>query len=101
MHPPDCFHTVNRLFPTFRYPPRARPPSATFLPRLPGTNAQQTKPEAVMKFANSLLAKFGLFAKKPAVPDAFDLRLKRIGMRESRLQVRLHIFTGQPQPMEA
>ncbi len=54
-----------------------------------------------MKFANSLLAKFGLFAKKLEVPDAFDLRLQRIGMRESRLQVRLHIFTGQPQPMEA
>ena len=54
-----------------------------------------------MKLANSLLAKFGLFAKKPEVPDAFDLRLQRIGMRESRLQVKLRLFTGQPQPMEA
>jgi hypothetical protein len=61
----------------------------------------QTQLEVVMKFANSLLAKFGLFAQKPEVPDAFDLRLQRIGMRESRLQVRLHIFKGQPQPMEA
>lgn len=34
-----------------------------------------------------LLARFGLFAPKSAPePDAFELRLMRIGMREARVQ---------------
>lgn len=67
----------------------------------PHLNHKQTPMEAVMKFANSLLARFGLFAQKSEGPDAFDLRLQRIGTRERRLQVRLHLFKGQLQPMEA
>lgn len=54
-----------------------------------------------MKFANTLLARFGLFAQKSEGPDAFDLRLQRIGTREKRLQVRLHLFKGQLPQMEA
>ncbi len=54
-----------------------------------------------MKFGFSLLARFGLFAQKSEGPDAFDLRLARIGTRERRLQVRLHLFRGQPQLLEA
>lgn len=54
-----------------------------------------------MKFGITLLARFGLFAQKSSGPDAFDLRLQRIGSREQRLQVRLHLFKGQLQPMEA
>lgn len=54
-----------------------------------------------MKFGYTLLARFGLFAQKPEAPDAFDLRLARIGTRERRLQVRLHLFKGQLQLMEA
>ena len=50
-----------------------------------------------MKLAQTLLARFGLFAQKPQGPDAFDLRLARIGTRERRLQVRLALFKGLPQ----
>ena len=54
-----------------------------------------------MKLAQSLLSRFGLFAQKPQGPDAFDLRLARISTRERRLQVRLTLFKGPPQLMEA
>ena len=38
-----------------------------------------------MKVAVRLLKRLGLFADKAQVPDSFDLRLKRIGARESRI----------------
>ena len=54
-----------------------------------------------MKLAQKVLARLGLFTQKPQAPDAFDLRLQRIGTRERRLQVRLSLFKGQPQLTEA
>ena len=54
-----------------------------------------------MKFGYSLLARFGLFAQKPEGPDAFDLRLQRIGTRERRQAVRPCLFRLQLQPMAA
>jgi hypothetical protein len=53
-----------------------------------------------MKLGYSLLARFGLYAPKSEGPDAFDLRLQRIGTRERRLQVRLRLFKGPLQPLE-
>jgi hypothetical protein len=53
-----------------------------------------------MKFAHSLLARFGLFAQKSEAPDVFDLRLQRIRTRERRIQVRLPVFKGLLQLME-
>ncbi len=54
-----------------------------------------------MKYGFALLARFGLMSQKPAGPDAFDLRLQRIGSRERRVQVRHVLFKGLPQLMEA
>ena len=50
-----------------------------------------------MKFGYALLARFGLFAPKSEGPDAFDLRLQRIGSRECRRQARPVLFRLQPQ----
>jgi hypothetical protein len=61
----------------------------------------QALTEIAMKLAQALLSRFGLFAQKPQGPDAFDLRLQRIGTRERRLQVRLALFKWQPQLQEA
>ncbi|MEO8242632.1 MAG: hypothetical protein ABI832_09970 [bacterium] len=49
-----------------------------------------------MKIAHSLLARLGLFAHKSEGPDAFDLRLQRIGTRERRRQVQRVLFRSQP-----
>ena len=50
-----------------------------------------------MKRGYALLARFGLFApKKLHGPDAFDLRLQRIGNRERRCQTRKVLFRPQP-----
>ena len=54
-----------------------------------------------MKYGFAMLARFGLFAQKPQGPDAFDLRLKRIGVREMRRQVRPFLFRASPNLMEA
>ncbi len=54
-----------------------------------------------MKYGYALLARFGLFTPKPAGPDAFDLRLQRIGTRERQRKVRRALFKGLPQLMEA
>ena len=54
-----------------------------------------------MKFGYALLARFGLFAPKSEGPDAFDLRLQRIGSRERRRQARPILFRPQPQPLAA
>jgi hypothetical protein len=53
-----------------------------------------------MKFGFGLLARFGLFAPKSEGPDAFDLRLQRIGTRERRRQVRPYLFRSLLQPLE-
>ena len=53
-----------------------------------------------MKLAQSLLSRFGLFAQKPEGPDAFDLRLQRIGSRERRSQARAVLFRALLQPLE-
>lgn len=52
-----------------------------------------------MKFGYALLAKLALFLPKSEGPDAFDLRLQRIGTRERRRQARPVLFRLQPQPM--
>lgn len=54
-----------------------------------------------MKLVYALLARFGLFVRKDEGPDAFDLRLQRIGSRERRLKVRRFLFRPRPQRMEA
>ncbi len=55
-----------------------------------------------MKYGYALLARFGLFAQKSEGPDAFDLRLQRIGSRERQRKVRaILLFKGLPQLMEA
>ena len=54
-----------------------------------------------MRFGYALLAQFGLFAQKSEGPDAFDLRLQRIGNRERHRQARRILFRQQPQLMEA
>ena len=64
-------------------------------------NHDATPQEALMKYGFALLARFGLMSQKPAGPDAFDLRLQRIGSRERRVQVRHVLFKGLPQLMEA
>ena len=54
-----------------------------------------------MKFGKQLLARFGLFAQKKEGPDAFDLRLQRIGSRERRLVLKKALFRPLLQPVEA
>ena len=54
-----------------------------------------------MKYGYALLARFGLFTPKSVDPDAFDLRLQRIGTRERYRQARAVLFKGLPQLMEA
>ena len=54
-----------------------------------------------MRYGYALLARFGLFARKSEGPDAFDLRLQRIGARERYRQARAILFKGLPQLMEA
>ncbi|MEF3048611.1 hypothetical protein [Pseudotabrizicola sp. L79] len=44
----------------------------------------------------SLLTKFGLFAPKAPVDDAFDLRLTRLQTREARRDVQGTIFVRGP-----
>jgi hypothetical protein len=57
--------------------------------------------EADMNYGKALLARFGLFAQKDQGPDAFDMRLERIGTRERRIEVRPILFKQQPLLMEA
>ena len=54
-----------------------------------------------MKYGYALLARFGLFTQKPQGPDAFDLRLQRIGTRERLRKVRPLLFKALPQLLEA
>ena len=50
-----------------------------------------------MSRLTSLFAKFGLFGQKQNGPDAFDMRLVRIGTREGRVQPRATVlFRNQP-----
>ncbi len=54
-----------------------------------------------MRFAFSLLARFGLSVQKSEGPDAFDMRLQRIGSRERRRQVRRLLFRSLLHQIEA
>lgn len=45
-----------------------------------------------MKFGLALFARFGLFARKEAAPDLFDLRLQRSSTREQRREVKSALF---------
>lgn len=54
-----------------------------------------------MKFGFTLLARLGLIAQRSDDPDAFDLRLQRIGSRERRRQPRPVLFKALLQPLEA
>jgi len=48
-----------------------------------------------------LLQKIGLIARKPAEPDAFELRLMRIESREARVVHHSALFKPALQPLEA
>lgn len=55
-----------------------------------------------MNYARQIFARLGLFAPKPdQAPDAFDLRLMRIGTRERRLNTRRALFRPKPAPLAA
>lgn len=54
-----------------------------------------------MQLKLALLGKFGLFAQKDEGPDAFDLRLQRIGSREARVIDRKVLFRPELPPLEA
>ena len=54
-----------------------------------------------MKFGYAMLVRFGLFSRKPAAPDMFDLRLQRIGSRERNCTARPILFRPQPQLVQA
>jgi len=55
-----------------------------------------------MNYGKQLFAKIGLFAPKSSEgPDAFDLRLQRIGTRERRLSARRALFKQKLAPMAA
>jgi hypothetical protein len=55
-----------------------------------------------MKYGKQILARFGLFtAQGTEAPDAFDLRLQRIGSRERRLNMRRALFRPRLQPLAA
>lgn len=45
-----------------------------------------------MKFGIALFARFGLFARKEAAPDLFDLRLQRSTTREQGREVQAALF---------
>lgn len=53
-----------------------------------------------MKYANALLARFGLITKNSA-PDVFDLRLARIEQREAKRAVQKSLFRNQSTPQAA
>ena len=55
-----------------------------------------TQQEATMARLYPLLARFGLFAPKSDVADAFDLRLTRIGSREARARSLGLTFRNRP-----
>jgi len=53
-----------------------------------------------MKTTITLIAKLGLFGRRTVAPDAFDLRLQRIGRRENRsVQARV-LFKARLTPQE-
>ena len=54
-----------------------------------------------MKYTCTLLARFGWFVPKPQGPDAFDLRLQRIGLRERRHQTMRVLFKAPLLPLAA
>ena len=54
-----------------------------------------------MKYTCALLARFGWFVPKPQGPDAFDLRLQRIGLRERRRQTTRVLFKAPSRPLAA
>jgi hypothetical protein len=64
------------------FPPR-------FAVRLSPTNHPQ---EANMQRAYDLFASLGLFSRKTAGPDLFDLRLERTRTREARREARQGLF---------
>lgn len=51
--------------------------------------------ETIMKYANVLLARLGLNSKTEAVPDAFDLRLRKIEQREAAYAAQQSLFKNQ------
>ena len=54
-----------------------------------------------MKYTCALLARFGWFVPKPQGPDAFDLHLQRIGLRERCRQTKPVLFKAPPRLLEA
>ena len=74
----------------------------TILPRFSIMMTHQTAAGvAIMKFGKTLFARFGLFTRKDAELDQFDLRLLRIGSRERRHQVRPVLFKNLHSPLAA
>jgi len=45
-----------------------------------------------MNFGRILFTRLGLLSRKVEAPDAFDLRLQRIGLRERRCDARAVLF---------
>lgn len=65
------------------------PHIAILLPSFPAKLKLTKAQEAPMTRIVTLLAKFGLLRRKDTAPDAFDMRLTRIGTRESRRTCRV------------
>jgi hypothetical protein len=97
-----CTDSGNRLFAHIAQSPWHGPLPATFAPWLTGIYRVRGTMEERMEFGMQLLARFGLYNRKTeAAPDAFDLRLQRIGTRERRLSVRRSLFRSKPAPSAA
>lgn len=72
------------VFPISHRAARFDPSAAVFSPQL-ARRMGHLQQEALMSRLYPLLAKFGLFARKPRPEtDMFELRLLRIGSREAR-----------------
>ena len=91
---PGCFAPGNGLFALIGDAASILPVGAAFLPRLGGRVEawQEDLEETVMRFGKALFARLGLLPRAGFGPDAFDLRLQRIGVRERQCHVRAGVF---------
>jgi hypothetical protein len=62
------------------------------------SKVSQQPQEASMKRAFELFASLGLFSRKLAGPDPFDLRLERTRTREARREAKRGLFKTQSEP---
>ena len=54
-----------------------------------------------MKYGIALLARLGLQSKETKAPDAFDLRLRRLQLREAKRSAQQGLFKSQQSPQAA